>query len=437
MWRTWSCPVRPAKETGKNNLRFTRTQRASFDLANGAIIMSGQSALTRRQLLAASAAAGGEAVLLTPEAACGRWPNDLRVCSQPLAQDYIVVAETPSPDRITDDPSLTKLPSGRILATRTIRGTKGVAKHSNPGRYNLASSDDGGQNWQRHEPLDINMGLPFVHNGMLYLIGNNFGRRDIIVSRSADEGRSWHPVVTVFEGDFWNAPTGYTVADGRIYRAFDSGGGAGRPCSIVAGDLSKDLLSPKSWRLSNKVGYPGTPEGLTLDRDKYRSGAIRGKAWTDHWLEPNVVEVRGRIMVVLRARIDRYAIPNIAAICDASDNGDGLQLEFSRFCAWPGGQHKFHVIYDDVSELFWMTTNLAIDSQNSLGLANRLFEMGWHSGLGNERRFLMLYYSIDALTWFPAGCVAMSSQPLESFMYAAPMVDGDEYRAGGDSHGNT
>ena len=45
---------------------------------------------------------------------------------------------------------------------------------------------------------------------------------------------------------------------------------------------------------------------------------------------------------------------------------------------------------------------------------------------GNERRFLMLMYSLDALNWFPAGCVAAWPSPGQGFQYNALLVDGDD-----------
>ena len=38
----------------------------------------------------------------------------------------------------------------------------------------------------------------------------------------------------------------------------------------------------------------------------------------------------------------------------------------------------------------------------------------------------MLMYSLDALNWFQAGCIAMSPSPMQSFHYVAPLIDGDD-----------
>jgi hypothetical protein len=38
----------------------------------------------------------------------------------------------------------------------------------------------------------------------------------------------------------------------------------------------------------------------------------------------------------------------------------------------------------------------------------------------------MLLYSLDGLNWFQAGCVAQAGKISQSFMYARPVIDGDD-----------
>lgn len=254
----------------------------------------------------------------------------------PLAQDFVVVAERPSLDLIVDDPALVRLPSGALLATFTFRGTRGDAAHSNPQRFNLARSEDDGRSWQKLSALELCDGMPFFHDGRLYILGNNLGRRDIVILCSDDDGASWSPTVTLFEGHFWNAPTGAARTDRFFYRAFgalvgDREHGAwleGSSSVVAVGDLAGDLMSPAAWRLSRSVEYPGTPVAL--------SGQVYPDHWTDHWLEPNVVNVAGRIRVLQRVRIDGYATSGICAVCDLTDDGTTLQYEFTQFYPMPG-----------------------------------------------------------------------------------------------------
>jgi hypothetical protein len=75
-----------------------------------------------------------------------------------------------------------------------------------------------------------------------------------------------------------------------------------------------------------------------------------------------------------------------------------------------------------------MLSNLPSDSQN-VAFAEQLEARGFSNisgGAGDDRRFLVLSYSVDALNWFNAACLAMAPDPLQSFHYAAPLVDGDD-----------
>jgi hypothetical protein len=103
-----------------------------------------------------------------------------------------------------------------------------------------------------------------------------------------------------------------------------------------------------------------------------------------------------------------------------------LILKFTQFYPVPGGQNKLHVIYDEVSQLFWTPATLVTDSQDQFGYCREARKRREFTGTGgNERRILMLMYSVDALNWFQAGCIALAPKLRQSFMYACPLIDGD------------
>ena len=384
--------------------------------------------------------------------------------AEPLAQEYVEVARTPSPDWRTDSCALTHLPGGGLLASFALfglsqqgratvrsRSERGAGRPQQqpvsrnglghpPWCFNLARSYDEGRSWERLPALDLCDGMPFLHDGNLYLLANKRGplqpdtagnpshggpnaARDIVISRSDNHGQDWCEPVTLFAGSFWNAPTGYAVASGHLYRAFDvpdpdvvAIDAPGRSNVVVVGDLSRDLLDPAAWRLSPPVEFPGIP--ALLKSGLYEPGDNR-------WVEPNVVCVRGMLRVLSRVRIDRLTTAGMCAVCDLDDDGDNLSYRFAQLHPMPGGQCKFHILHDEVSDLFWSLANLPTNSQH-VAWGKHLREQGFHQTPGNERRFLMLMYSLDALNWFQAGCVAMSRNPLQSFHYAAPLVDGDD-----------
>ncbi len=337
-----------------------------------------------------------------------------------LHAEMHVVAESPDPGRLfVYEPALVKLPGGRLLAT--FEHTLIDANAPVPRRFRLAVSEDEGRTWRQLPPLDLHSAQPFVHEGKLYLLGNLAIRRNIVILRSDDEGRSWQGPVTLFEGSYWNAPTGVLIKDRRLYRSFnlhqDADGTPNlrnyRGCVVIAGDLSRNLLDRSAWRMSNRLDYPGTPPLLTR--------APAGGRRPDHWLESNLVEVKGEIRGFHRLRVPggaargltHQSTAGLAAVTDLADDGTTLSHTFGQFFPIPGAQNKFHIVRDEPSGLYWMAGNIPVDS------------LGGPPG-GDDRRILILMYSADAHNWFQAGCVAMSRNPREAYNYASLLPEGDD-----------
>ena len=337
-----------------------------------------------------------------------------------LDAEMQVVAESPDPGRLfVYEPALVKLPSGRLLVT--FEHTRIDANAEVPHRFRLAVSEDAGRTWQQLPPLDLHSAQPFVHKSELYLLGNLAIRRNIVILRSGDEGRSWTGAVTLFEGSYWNAPTGVLIKEGRLYRSFNLHENAdGTPnlrnyqgCVVIAANLSRNLLDPAAWRMSNRLDYPGTPRLLTRV-------PVAGRR-ADHWLESNLVEVKSEILGFHRLRIPggaghgltHQSTAGLAAVTNLTDDGKTLKHSFGQFYPIPGAQNKFHMIRDEPSGLYWMAGNIPVDS------------LGRPPG-GDDRRILILMYSVDAHNWFQAGCVAMSKKPREAYNYASLLPDGDD-----------
>jgi len=178
--------------------------------------------------------------------------------------------------------------------------------------------------------------------------------------------------------------------------------------------------------MSTEVRRPSTPEELTRRLYPPQEAKWRNQWGGDVWLEPNVVNVNGHIRTLCRIVIDEYSTANLCGVCNLEDDGKKMELKFTQFYPLPGGQNKFFILYDDVSRLFWMLSNLVTDPQDFYENREKLKAIGYHGGSGNERRLLFLHYSIDALNWFPAGCVAKWPSKLQSFMYPSAAFDGDD-----------
>ena len=177
-------------------------------------------------------------------------------------------------------------------------------------------------------------------------------------------------------------------------------------------------MDPSAWRISKPVPYFGLPKQMTNPK----FGAPKGL-----YLEPNVIETQGKLRVLLTVKPNGQTTANLSAVFDVEDDGRELALRFAQFYPLPGGQLKFCVVRDEVSRMFWATANFVVDSQGIFDWYRDLGDRftGGKTG-GNDRRFLMLMYGLDGLNWFPAGCVAQAARLTQSFMYAKPVIDGED-----------
>jgi len=344
------------------------------------------------------------------------------------AQDYTVVFHNPDREYYVEGCGLVRLDDGGLVAVvpvvpRAEWSKERRAKHS---RTHVLRSTDAGKTWQHLAELPYYSAVPWVHQGALYIFANKGGTEfrndDLLLLRSGDAGKTWSAPVTLFKGHFWNCHTGMTVRGHHLYWAVDDlAFGSKRGPRVVAGDLSANLMDPRAWRISNPVPFPGVPDALT--NPKFAQ-------LTSQYLEPNVLNVRGQLRVLMTVKPKRQSTAGLCAVLDLNDDGDKLDLKFTQFSPMPGGQLKFCVIWDEVSKMFWATANLVVDSQGTFDWWETGQKRGDFNGSerigGNDRRFLMLLYGLDGLNWFQAGCVAQAGKISQSFMYARPVIDGND-----------
>jgi hypothetical protein len=343
----------------------------------------------------------------------------------PLAQDYSVVWHNPDQESYVEGPGLVRTDQGMLIAAVPIvpREEWSKERRQKTSITHILSSSDGGETWQRISSLPYYSAVPWLHGGALYLFVNKPGppnarNEDLLLLRSMDEGKTWSAPLTIFKGNLWNCHTGILQRGDRIYWAVDDlSFGKLRGPRLVAGDLSRDPMQPEAWRVTEAVKFPGAPAAMW---------DARYENFTDQYLEPNVIEVNGRIRVLLTVKIRRQTSASVCAVLDAADSDGKLTLSFNRYNSMPGGQLKFCIVYDQVSKLFWATSNLPVDSQDQFGRHAAAEKHGNFRSSAGDRRHLMLHYSLDGLNWFPAGCIAQAAKLSQSFMYARPVIDGDD-----------
>lgn len=350
------------------------------------------------------------------------------MAAEPLAQHFTTVFHNADPEYYVEGPGLVRLDDGALVAVVPVVPREEWSKERRVEHSvtHLLRSGDGGKSWQPLADLPYYSAVPWRHGGALYLFVNKAGAKsrndDLLLLRSDDGGKTWSKPATLFEGHFWNCHTGMAERDNRLYWAVDDLSlGLKRGPRAVVGDLSADLMNAASWRMSEPVPFPGVPDALT--NPKFA-------ALPSQYLEPNVLNVRGQLRVLMTVKPKRQSTAGLCALLDLNDDGAKLDLKFTQFHPMPGGQLKFCVIWDEVSQMFWATANLVVDSQGVFDWWKEGEKQGnvrYASGVGgNDRRFLMLLYGVDGLNWFQAGCVAQAGKISQSFMYARPVIDGDD-----------
>lgn len=355
-------------------------------------------------------------------------PVVLHAQARPLAQDFTIVHHNPDPERYVEGPGLVRLDDGVLVAVVPVvpREEFSAERRATQSRTHILRSVDGGSTWSQSSELPYYSAVPWLHQGGLYLFVNKGGIKsrndDLLLLKSTDGGKSWSEPVTLFRGHFWNCHTGMVQHQDRLYWATDdlSLGKNRGPC-VIAGDLSGDPMNAAAWRMSNPVPFPGIPDALVNPRYA---------ALSSQYLEPNVIEVHGRLRIMATVKPKRQSTAGLAAVLDFADNGGPIELKFTQFHPMPGGQLKFCIIWDETSKMFWATANMVVDGQGGFDWWKKGEELGnvrYASGLGgNDRRFLMLLYGLDGMNWFQAGCVAQAAKISQSFMYARPVIDGDD-----------
>jgi hypothetical protein len=138
----------------------------------------------------------------------------------PLAQDYVVVAQTPNRhSQYIHDPGMTRLDNGHLFVAAPAR-TFYWKKDKN--FTFLSRSVDGGRSWESLGTVPFADATALVHESSLYLMGQYQQGKDWFVMRSNDEGSTWTEPVQVIQGMAWNCQTSMVRRDHHLYWAMGS-----------------------------------------------------------------------------------------------------------------------------------------------------------------------------------------------------------------------
>ncbi|WP_409345946.1 sialidase family protein [Paenibacillus sp. MBLB4367] len=368
-----------------------------------------------------------------------------------LAEDFVRVYESEDPSRIyCYSPGLAQLPSGRLAATLDLGGPG-----AKPPFGKLFTSDDRGRTWAHRSDFPFVHARPFVAGSSLYVIGHD---GDLAIMRSDDGGENWTDPVRLTEGEEWHqAPCNvhyagesvYLVMEKRKYRRIEGWPVGELAPVLMRGRTDVDLTLAANWTFASELAFCDAVPAERLDdfgipfyhSDPQRYIDIapgRGCAPAG-WLETNVVQFtdpdhawfdpEGRTFHLwMRAHTGGSGYAAIAKVVEDKNGSMTTMLEtvpsgkHAVFVPCPGGQMKFHILYDDRTRLYWLLSTQATDSMTR---ADRLPPDRYNLP-NNERTRLQLHFSKNCIDWCFAGLVAAGPGAKHSRHYASMVIDGED-----------
>lgn len=391
---------------------------------------------------------------------------------KPLAQDHVVVHKSICPAEVyMGSPSIVALANGRLVASMNQAGP-GVEKYCGTPvgtRYCFGhkvqgliyTSDDGGKKWIQRVRYPFFHARLFVDGEAIYLLGHV---GNIMIMKSADGGDNWSEPTPLTDADdrggrYTQAPANVLFANGKIYLIMMyltdlSHRGYFVSALALAGLRSSqgaELLKRENWYISppskafrdfvpdDELNFFGVPFYNVPDRNKSIEASPGRTASRVGWHEAHILRIEDEdhlwhdpcgstFHVLARADAHRSNYGALAVMREKPDGTISFELQTTPagtnmvFLPLPGGNIKFHVLYDKLSRLYWLLGSQITDSMTR---PDRL-PAGRYGLPLDQRERLVLHFSKNLVDWQFAALVAAGQTARECRHYASMDIAGGD-----------
>lgn len=378
-----------------------------------------------------------------------------------LANDGQILFRSPDPQKIfCYNPGLARCPNGRLVAVFSIAAKEKNVKLPKPdkgeGKAFVYTSDDHGKTWTYRTNFPMYHFRPFVAGNRLYVIGHAGNLRIMV---SDDWGNTWGKYVELTKNEHWHGSAMNVWYKGdNVYLAMErwrkgamEGGWTVSELAPITlrGNVDSDLTQRGNWTFASELVFHDVVDDRKLDffgvpffdvfyPENRHISPGRGCSPIG-WLETNIVQIKdpkhywydpsGKTFhLFMRAHTGGTGYACMAKVVEQDDGSMKTMLETVPsgkkilFLPMPGGQMRFHIVYDEITKLYWLLSTQATDSMTRA----ELLPKDRYNLPNNERRRLQLHFSRNMVDWCFAGLVAIGPAENASRHYASMIIDGDD-----------
>lgn len=389
---------------------------------------------------------------------------------KPVAPIKSIMFRSENPQEIyTYSPGICALASGRLIGTMDLGGPGVKGAYNSAVWGQIFVSDDDGASWRQVASAPFSHARPFVAGKSVYVMGHFGGQGDLCIMRSDDEGETWSPCTALTQGRQWHqAPANVCYVEDRVYLVMEeiplerSSGWPVRALLpvLMRAHIGDDLTRPESWDYArvnqfqdlisyDETDYFGVPF-YSMDPDQGINVMPGRYCAPIGWLETNVVHFEDEnhiwcdptghtFHLFMRAHTGRTGYCCVIKVVE-KENGEMVMEPIKApsgktllYLPMPGGQMKFHILYDDVTKLYWLLSTQATDSM----IRPEKMSADRYNLPDNERSRLQLHFSKNCVDWCFAALVDMGESQVESRHYASMCIKGDDLcilSRSGDQH---